>query len=137
MRSFGVRSLCSRRRMPAGVFKVSVPRADLALTVGGVRLTPPSGLTSWAAFESMGAEAMVMGDMVLTEDQVNPVMSTALENGLEVTALHNHFLGESPRVLFMHIGGHGDIEHLAGSVGKVFARVKEPGVPLPHAEIDP
>jgi len=121
----------------AGVFKVSVPRTDLALTVGGVKLTPPSGLTSWAAFEPMGAEGMVMGDMVLTEDQVNPVMSTALENGLEVTALHNHFLGESPRVMFMHIGGSGSIEQLAGAVGKVFARIREPGVPLPHADIDP
>lgn len=80
---------------------------------------------------------MVMGDMVLTEDQVNAVMSTALENGLEVTALHNHFLGESPRVMFMHIGGSGSVEHLAGAVGKVLARTKEPGTPLPHADIDP
>jgi hypothetical protein len=80
---------------------------------------------------------MVMGDMVLTEDQVNPVMSTALDNGLEVTALHNHFLGESPRVMFMHIGGSGSVEQLAGAVGKVLARIKEPGTPLPHADIDP
>src|SRR5438876_1159432 len=121
----------------AGVFKVSVPRTDLALTVGGVKLTPPSGLTSWAAFERAGSEAMVMGDMVLTEEQVNPVMSIALENGLEVTALHNHFLGESPRVMFMHIGGSGSVEQLAGAVGKVFASIKEPGAPLPHADIDP
>ena len=121
----------------AGVFKVSVPRTDLALTVGGVKLTPPSGLTSWAAFEPAGSGVIVMGDMVLTEDQVNPVMSTALDNGLEVTALHNHFLGESPRVMFMHIGGSGSLEHLAGAVGKVFARIKEPGTPLSHADIDP
>jgi len=121
----------------AGVFKVSVPRTDLALTVGGVKLTSPSGLTSWAAFEPIGAEVMVMGDMVLTEAQVNPVMSTALENGLEVTALHNHFLGESPRVMFMHIGGSGSVEQLAGALGKVFASIKEPGAPLPRADIDP
>lgn len=121
----------------AGVFKVSVPRSDLAVTVGGVKLTPPSGLTSWAAFEPAGSGAMVMGDMVLTDDQVNPVMSAALDNGLEVTALHNHFLGESPRVMFMHIGGSGSLERLAEAVGKVFARIKEPGVPLPTAEIDP
>jgi hypothetical protein len=75
--------------------------------------------------------------MVLTEEQVNPVMSTALDNGLEVTALHNHFLGESPRVMFMHIGGSGSVERLAAAVGKVFARIKEPGTPLPHADIDP
>src|SRR5580765_6694605 len=103
----------------AGVFKVTVPRSDLTLTVGGVKLTPPSGLTSWAAFQSMGADAMVMGDMVLTEDQVNPVLSIALDNGLEVTALHNHFLGEAPRVMFMHIGGSGKVERLAEAVGKV------------------
>jgi hypothetical protein len=121
----------------AGVFKVAVPRSDLVITVGGVKLTPPSGLTSWAAFEPMGAEVMVMGDMVLTEDQVNPVMSTALDNGLEVTALHNHFLGERPRVMFMHIGGSGNVQQLAGAVGKVFARIKEPGVALPNATIDP
>ena len=121
----------------ANVFKVSAPRSDLALTVGGVKLTPPSGLTSWAAFESAGSEVMVMGDMVLTEDQVNPVMSVALDNGLEVTALHNHFLGESPRVMFMHVGGHGSLESLADAVGKVFARIKEPGMPLPNATIDP
>jgi hypothetical protein len=121
----------------AGVFKVSVPRTDLSLTIGGVKLTPPSGLTSWAAFEPAGSDAMVMGDMVLAEDQVNPVMSTALDSGLEVTALHNHFLGESPRVMFMHIGGMGSTDHLAEAVGKVFARLKEPGTPLPHADIDP
>ena len=121
----------------AGVFKVSVPRSDLTLTVGGVKLTPPSGLTSWAAFQSMGADAMVMGDMVLTEDQVNPVVSIALDNGLEVTALHNHFLGEAPRVMFMHIGGRGSVERLAAAVGKVFAEIKQPGTPLPHADIDP
>lgn len=121
----------------AGVFKVAVPRTDLALTVGGVKLTPPSGLTSWAAFQSSGSMAMVMGDLVLTEDQVNPVMSVALDNGLDVTALHNHFLGETPRVMFMHVGGHGDLDALAGAVGKVFARIREPGVPLPAADVDP
>jgi hypothetical protein len=121
----------------AGVFKVSVPRTDLAVTVGGVKLTPPSGLTSWAAFEPAGSQVMVMGDMVLTEDQVNPVMSVALENGLEVTALHNHFLGETPRVMFMHVGGHAGLETLAGAVGKVFARIHDPGVPVPTADIDP
>ncbi len=120
-----------------GVFKVSAPRSDLSVTVGGIRLTPPSGLTSWAAFEPMGSGVMVMGDMVLTEEQVNPVMSTALDNGLEVTALHNHFLGESPRVMFMHIGGNGSLQHMAEAVGRVLARLKEPGAPLPKADIDP
>ena len=121
----------------AGVFKVALPRGDLAVTVGGVKLTPASGLTCWAAFQPAGPGVMVMGDMVLTEDQVNPVMSAALDNGLEVTALHNHFLGESPRVMFMHIGGMGATEPLAGAVGKVLAQIKAPGTPLPRAEIDP
>jgi hypothetical protein len=120
-----------------GVFKVSVPRSDLTVVVGGVKLSPPSGLTSWAAFQPAGSGVMVMGDMVLTEDQVNPAMSTALENGLEVTALHNHFLGESPRVMFMHIGGSGALDSLAEAVGKVLARTRQPGVPLPTAQVDP
>jgi hypothetical protein len=83
---------------------------------------------------------MVMGDIVLLEDQANPVMSAALENGLEVTALHNHFFWDTPKVMFMHIGGMGEEKVLAGAVGKVFARLKETaggkGVVL-HAEIDP
>src|SRR5262249_17857822 len=121
----------------AGVFKVSAARSDLAPTVGGVKLTPPSGLTSWAAFEPAGQAVIVMGDMVLTEDQVNPVMSVALDNGLEVTALHNHFLGESPGGIFMHFGGWGRLDPLAPAVGRLFARIREPGVPLPTADIDP
>ena len=121
----------------ANVFKVTVPRPELAVSVGGVKLAPPSGLASWAAFEPAGSELMVMGDVVLTEDQVNPVMSTALESGLEVTALHNHFLNESPRVMYMHMGGTGPLEKLGQAVGKVFARSREPGVALPTAEIDP
>jgi Domain of Unknown Function (DUF1259) len=108
-----------------GVFKVSVPRSDLDVTVAGVKMTPPLGLTSWAAFQQAGDQAMVMGDMVLLEDQVNPVMSVALQNGLAVTALHNHFFWDSPKVMFMHIGGVGDEAKLAGAVGKVFATIKD------------
>ena len=73
-----------------------MPRADIAATVGGVRMTPPLGLTAWAAFTKAGTHTMVMGDIVLLEDQVNPVMSAALDNGLEVTALHNHFFWDTP-----------------------------------------
>jgi len=108
-----------------GVFKVSVPRADLKVTTAGVKMTPPLGLTSWAAFKSMGDHTVVMGDTVMTEDQVNAAMSAALDNGLEVTALHNHFFWDSPKVMFMHIGGMGDTEKLASAVGKVFAKIKE------------
>jgi hypothetical protein len=120
-----------------GVFKVSVPRSDLTVTVGSVKLTPPSGLTSWAAFTPADDGVMVMGDIVLTQDQVDPVMGVALDNGLEVTALHNHFLGESPRIMFMHIGGTGPVDSLAAAVGKVFASLRSPGAPIPTADVDP
>jgi hypothetical protein len=108
-----------------GVFKVSAPRSDLAVTAAGVKMTPPLGLTSWAAFKRVGKHSVVMGDTVLLEDQVNPVMTAALDSGLEVTALHNHFFWENPRVMFMHIGGMGDEAQLAAAVGKVFAKIKE------------
>src|SRR5436309_8788562 len=119
-----------------GTFKVSVPRSDLTVSAAGVRLTPPMGLTSWATFKRSGKDTIVMGDMVLAEDQVNPAMSVALENGLEVTALHNHFFWDSPKVMFMHIGGMGETEKLAAAAGKVFAALKEKGE-VPTAEIDP
>jgi hypothetical protein len=109
----------------AGVFKVSVPRTDLGVKVAGARVTPPMGLTSWAAFTAVGDHAMVMGDLVLTEDQVNPVMDVAFANGLDVTALHNHFFWDWPRVVFMHVGGSGSLESLASGVGKVLQKAAE------------
>ncbi len=123
-----------------GVFKVSVPRSDLNVVAAGVRLTPPMGLTSWAAFKQAGKHTVVMGDMVLLEDQVNAVMSVALDSGLEVTALHNHFFWDSPKVMFMHIGGMGDEARLAAAVGRVFAKIKETSGgkgEVPRADIDP
>jgi hypothetical protein len=108
-----------------GVFKVSAPRTDLSVTVAGVRMNPALGLTSWAAFHKVGTQTMVMGDLVLLEDQVSPVMDAALQNGLEVTALHNHFLWDVPRVMFMHIGGMGRDLGLAEAVGKVLSRIKD------------
>lgn len=123
-----------------GVFKVSAPRSDLSVTASGVKLTPPMGLTSWAAFRHVGNHTIVMGDTVLLEDQVNPVMSVALDNGLEVTALHNHFFWDSPKVMFMHIAGMGDEAKLASAVGKVFAKIKTTSGgkgDVPRAEIDP
>ncbi|MCU1283514.1 MAG: LppY/LpqO family protein [bacterium] len=123
-----------------GVFKVSVPRADLKVGAGGVHLTPPMGLTTWAAFTKSGEHTMMMGDMCLTEDQVNAVMSVALDNGLDVTALHNHFFWDSPKVMFMHIGGMGDEAKLAAAVGKVFAKIKDTAGgkgEVPKVDIDP
>ncbi len=126
----------------SGVFKVSVPRKDLAVTIADhVKMTPPMGLTAWAAFQKMGDHAMVMGDIVLAEDQVNPVMSAALDSGLEVTALHNHFLWDKPKIMFMHVGGTGDVTALATGVGKVFAKLHETeggkGEQPPKLDIDP
>ena len=123
-----------------GVFKVNFPRKDFQPTVGGSRLIPDQGLTAWAAFTRAGDHTMVMGDIVLLENEVNPVMSVALDNGLEVTALHNHFLWDSPKVMFMHIGGMGDEADLARAVGHVFGKLTEvisakPG--MPAANVDP
>src|SRR6266576_1269080 len=123
-----------------GVFIVRAPRADLQVTTAGVKMNPAMGLTSYAAFMKAGAKTMLMGDTTLLEDQVNPVMSVALDNGLEVTALHNHFFWDSPKVMFMHIGGMGDEEKLASAVGKVFAKIKETSGgngEVPKADIDP
>jgi len=106
------------------VFKISVPRTDLKVTVAGVKMIPAMGLTSWAAFKPAGEQVMVMGDMVLQEDQVNPVLSAALDNGIEITALHNHFLWDTPKIMFMHIGGMGDLDKLATGVGKIFLEIK-------------
>ena len=124
----------------AGVFKVTLPRTDLQVTTAGVHITPPMGLACWAAFTHEGAHTAVMGDLALTEDQVNPVMTVALDHGLEVTALHNHFFWDSPKVMFMHIGGMGDEEKLAGAVGAVFSAIKQGGAgkgPVLKADIDP
>jgi hypothetical protein len=129
-----------------GVFKVSAPRTDLAVVIGGVKMTPPLGLTSWAAFKRDGKDDMVMGDLVLTQDQVSPVMDAALGNGLEVTALHNHFIWDSPKIMFMHISAMGPEQELAKSVGAVLAKIKETeAVPRPpmvsidpaHSSLDP
>ncbi|HXT38420.1 MAG TPA: DUF1259 domain-containing protein, partial [Candidatus Angelobacter sp.] len=109
-----------------GVFKVSAPRTDVKVAVDGWPAPPFMGLTSWAAFApGKGAEAMVMGDLVLFQDEVNPVMSTALDNGLSVTALHNHFFFDEPKVYFMHIGGEGSAEKLAVGVARAMQKVRE------------
>jgi hypothetical protein len=109
-----------------GVYKVSLPRADVKISVDNWPMPPFMGLTSWAAFTTgKEKEAMVMGDLVLLQDEVNPVMSAALENGLAVTALHNHFFYDEPKVYFMHIGGEGVPESLAKGVKAALDKVKQ------------
>ena len=111
-----------------GVVKVSFPRTDVPVTVDAWRMPPFMGLTSWAGFSPARegvAEAMVMGDLVLFEDEVNPVMSALLENGLQVTALHNHFFFDAPHVYFMHIGGEGSVAALGKGVKLAMEKVTE------------
>jgi hypothetical protein len=108
------------------VYKVSSPRTDIKISVDNWQMPPFMGLTSWAAFTTgKEKEAMVMGDLVLMQDEVNPVMSAALDNGLAVTALHNHFFYDEPKVYFMHIGGEGSPETLAKGVKAALDKVKE------------
>lgn len=109
-----------------GVYKVTFPRADVPVSVDGWKMPPFMGLGTWAAFvKGAHSEAMMMGDTVVFEDEVNAVLSTALENGLEVTALHNHFFFDEPKVYFMHIGGSGTVAQLAGGARKVYDKIKE------------
>jgi hypothetical protein len=109
-----------------GVYRISFPRADIPVSLDGWKMPPFMGLGTWAAFmKEAHGEVTVMGDTVLFEDEVNPVMSVALDNHLSVTALHNHFFFDKPKVYFMHIGGEGSVEKVAGAVRKVYDKIKE------------
>src|SRR6266851_2697698 len=108
-----------------GAYKVSFPRADVPVTVDGWKMPPFMGLGTWASFTKTKNGAMVMGDTVIFEDEVNPTMSVALDNGLSVTALHNHFFFDHPKVYFMHLEGQGTSEQLATEVRKVYDKIKE------------
>lgn len=109
-----------------GVFKVTSPRTDTNVSVDGWVMPPFMGLTSWASFHaSPSGKAMVMGDLVLFQDEVNPVLSQLLDAGLEVTALHNHFFFDDPKVYFMHIGGEGAADQLATGVRRALDKVRE------------
>ena len=107
------------------VFKVSKPRDDVKINVDRWTLPTFMGITSWAAFTPMADATMLMGDTVLFEDEVNPAMSAALDAGLEVTALHNHFFFDQPKVFFMHIGGMGETRRLAMGVKSVYDRISQ------------
>jgi hypothetical protein len=107
-----------------GVYKVTFARDDVKVSVAGSQMPAFMGLGTWAAFQGSNENAMVMGDTVVFEDEVNPAMSAALDNGLAVTALHNHFFFDHPKVFFMHIGGQGSVEKLAGAVRKVYDAVR-------------
>jgi hypothetical protein len=108
-----------------GVYKVTFPRNDVKVVVDGWTMPPFMGLGTWAAFSATQTGAMVMGDTVLFEDEVNAAMSAALDNGLNVTALHNHFFFDHPKVYFMHIEGEGTADKLAAAVRKVYNAAKQ------------
>ena len=122
--------------LPGGVIKFAFPRSDLSVSIGGVTLKPALALGGWVAFKAMGkGRAMAMGDLVLTEDEVNPVMQALQAGGVEQTALHNHLLGESPHVMYMHILARGDAAGIARTVHDALATTRTPlGTPaLPAA----
>ena len=126
---------------PGGVMRFGFPRTDLQVTVAGVQLRPAFALGSWLAFKHVQrGGSMVMGDLVLTEEEVAPVMRHLQEQGVEQTALHNHVLAESPRVMYMHIGAHGDAAKIARTLHEALALSKTPlaapAAPSPATAID-
>ena len=111
---------------PGDVYRFSMPRSDLAVTVQGVRLKPALALGSWIAFKAVGDGAVAMGDLVLKEPEVAPVMSRLQEAGIEQTAVHHHVLHETPRVVYMHVHGHGDPTKIAEGVRAAIALTSTP-----------
>src|SRR5262249_21502243 len=112
--------------MPGGVYRVGIGRSDLSVTVDGVQIKPALALGSYLVFQKTGKEAMVMGDLVLLQEEVNPVMKKLLDLGLQITAIHNHVLRSTPQVMYMHYMGHGDAAKLAASVRSALEESKPP-----------
>ncbi len=113
--------------LPGGVIRFNMPRKDLHVSIGSTEIKPALALGAWAAFRMVGKnDAMVMGDLVLTEEEVAPVMKALEDGGVEVTALHNHLIGESPRILYIHMGGHGDPVKMAQTIKQAVALTKTP-----------
>jgi Domain of Unknown Function (DUF1259) len=119
---------------PGGVHKYGLPRADLKITVDGVAIKPTLALGSWIGFMPMGNDAMFMGDLVLTDDEISPVMKRLIDDGIEITAVHNHLLRTSPAVFYMHVGGQGDPVKLAQTLHAALALSQTPfAAPAPAA----
>jgi hypothetical protein len=111
---------------PDGAHRFAMPRSDLKVTANGVEIKPGLALGSWAAFQMAGNHTDVMGDLVLTDSEVGPVMQKLVDSGIEITALHNHLLNESPHIMYMHIHGQGDATKLASSLHDALALSKTP-----------
>jgi len=123
---------------PDGVMRFSFPRSDLHVTVDGVQIRPALALGSWLAFRRVPGGAMAMGDLVLTDDEVAPVMARLQQGGVDQTAVHNHLLRESPRVMYMHVEAHGDAVRIAQTVRAALALTHTPlGAPSPPAPAAP
>jgi hypothetical protein len=112
---------------PGGVIRFGMPRKDLHVTLNGVTIKPGLALGSWVAFLGHGNGAMVMGDLVLTEDEISPVMASLQKAGVQEAALHNHLVGESPHVMYMHLASHGDPVQIAKAIHDAVALTKTPG----------
>jgi len=122
---------------PGGIYRVGLPRTDLKVTLDSVELKPGFALGSWLAFEKMGDQGMVMGDLVLTMDEVAPVMTKLAASGIEVTALHNHLLRNQPFTMYMHVQGNGDPVKLAVVLHAALAESKTPLAVAPAAPTPP
>jgi hypothetical protein len=116
----------SGQMQPGDVIKFGMPRKDLHVVLDGVQIKPGLALGSWAAFKKVEGGAMVMGDLVLTEDELEPVMMKLQEEGIHESAVHNHLMGESPRILYMHIASHGDAVAMAKAIHDALALTKTP-----------
>ena len=116
----------SGTEMPGGVYRVGIGRSDLTVMLDGVQIKPALALGSYLAFQKAGKEAMVMGDLVLLQEEVNPVMKKLIEQGIEITAIHNHLLRATPAVMYMHYVGHGDAAKLAAAVRTALQESKTP-----------
>jgi biotin operon repressor len=114
------------KAMPGEVYRVGIPRGDLKVSLDGVELKPAFALGSWLAFTRHGNQGIVMGDLVLTDQEVNPVMKKLEQGGIEVTALHNHLLRNQPFTMYMHVSGHGDPVKLAAILRNALAESKTP-----------
>ena len=128
----------SGSEMQGGLYRVGLPRTDLQVALDGVQIRPTLALGSWLAFRRMGGDAMVMGDLVLTETEIGPVMKKLAEGGIDITALHNHLLRAQPATFYMHVLGHGDPVKLAAALHDGLALSKTPlGSPGATASAQP
>jgi len=122
---------------PGGIYRVGLPRTDLKVTLDGVELKPGFALGGWLAFKNVGDQGMVMGDLVLTMDEVASVMTKLAAGGIDVTALHNHLLRNQPFTMYMHVLGHGDPVKLAAALHTALAESKTPLSAAPSAAAGP